>query len=456
MIYGCVVPHPPVVVPAVGGLRAEKVRRTREAMQRVASEIRQLSPDTVVLVSPHAPTQPYAMGMAVPVRHVGDFADFGAPSVRLSFDGSPTLADALEAECRASRVPLGRIDRTGPEYLLDHGAAVPLYFLQEAGVRCRLLLLAFSSLGTDVHERFGRSIAAAAREAGERVVLVASGDFSHRLTPTAPAGYSPRGKEFDQAIVSALQQGDRESILKIDERLLYQAGECGYRSLVIALGALPETKPEVLSYEGPFGVGYLVVRLPVASPGAAPVHTGVVASKEGDFSEERAILELARRTVESYVIGGTVPAPPERPEGLLADRAGVFVSLKIGGELRGCIGTFLPTEPNIAAEIIRNAVAAATRDPRFLPVTREELPLLQYSVDVLSEPEPVEGLGHLDPKRYGVIVQSGARRGLLLPDLEGVTTATAQVEIARRKAGIPEGAAVQLYRFTVRRIREAE
>jgi len=135
----------------------------------------------------------------------------------------------------------------------------------------------------------------------------------------------------------------------------------------------------------------------------------------------------------------------------MKQRAGTFVSLHKRGALRGCIGTFEPTCPNVAEEIIQNAISAATRDPRFPPVQDSELDDLEISVDVLSPPEPVESMAELDPERYGVIVESGWRRGLLLPDLEGVDTAEYQVEIARRKAGIGAHEPVQLYRFEVKR-----
>ena len=126
-------------------------------------------------------------------------------------------------------------------------------------------------------------------------------------------------------------------------------------------------------------------------------------------------------------------------------------TLKKDGQLRGCIGTFAPTQTTLAAEIIRNAVLAATEDPRFEPLREDELPTLQVSVDVLSEPEKVENEAQLDPKEYGVIVQQGHRRGLLLPDLEGVDTVEEQLHIAKRKAGIADTAAVDLFRFRVRR-----
>jgi len=164
-------------------------------------------------------------------------------------------------------------------------------------------------------------------------------------------------------------------------------------------------------------------------------------------------VELARRAVEEYVRHRRRLRPPEELPAELRRRAGVFVSLKKRGELRGCIGTFLPTEENLAEEIITNAIKSATMDFRFPPVSPSELAELEYSVDVLSPPEPttVEGL---DPKKYGVIVESGGRRGLLLPDLEGVDTVEEQLEIARRKAGIAPDEPVQLYRFTVERHKE--
>jgi len=165
------------------------------------------------------------------------------------------------------------------------------------------------------------------------------------------------------------------------------------------------------------------------------------------------LVQLAKDTVESYVKEGKVPQPPPEPTLEMNERAGVFVSLKIGGMLRGCIGTFEPTKPNVAEEIIANAISSATRDPRFLPVGPEELSQLEYSVDVLTEPEPVDSEADLDANRYGVIVESGWKKGLLLPDLEGVDTVEQQVEISRAKAGISPDEPAKLYRFEVKRYR---
>ena len=167
------------------------------------------------------------------------------------------------------------------------------------------------------------------------------------------------------------------------------------------------------------------------------------------MAQSHPFVRLAKGTIRRYIQEGRVISPPEEVTHEMRKRAGVFVSLKKRGQLRGCIGTIEPMEENVAQEIIRNAIAAATRDPRFPPVRPEELDDLDISVDVLTTPEPVEGMEDLDPKRYGVIVESGWRRGLLLPDLEGVDTVEYQVEICRRKAGIGPDEPVRLYRFEV-------
>ena len=163
------------------------------------------------------------------------------------------------------------------------------------------------------------------------------------------------------------------------------------------------------------------------------------------------LVKLAKETVEQYVRGGKIISPPAEPTAEMTEKAGVFVSIKKNGELRGCIGTFEPTAENVASEIIQNAISAATQDPRFAPVDPSELDALEYSVDVLAKPERVGSKKDLDPERYGVIVKSGMRKGLLLPDLEGVNTVDEQVGIACMKAGIDPDGNIELYRFEVKR-----
>jgi AmmeMemoRadiSam system protein A len=163
-----------------------------------------------------------------------------------------------------------------------------------------------------------------------------------------------------------------------------------------------------------------------------------------------AIIGLARKAVERYIQQGKI-FRPRKLTTEMKQRAGVFVSIKKHGELRGCIGTFVPTRTNVAEEIIVNAISSATQDPRFMPVEPSELDDLEYSVDILTEPEPVRSADELDPRKYGVIVECGYRRGLLLPDLAGVDKIEEQIEICRAKAGISAGEPIRLYRFRVKR-----
>jgi AmmeMemoRadiSam system protein A len=165
------------------------------------------------------------------------------------------------------------------------------------------------------------------------------------------------------------------------------------------------------------------------------------------------VVKLAKDTVESYVRTGEIPSLPKELTPEMKGKAGVFVSIHKYGELRGCIGTFEPARNNVAEEIIANAISSATRDPRFPPMEASELDELEYSVDILTSPEPVRDKGWLDPKKYGIIVESGLRRGLLLPDLEGVDSVEEQIRICRLKAGIASDEPVNLYRFEVKRFK---
>jgi len=162
-------------------------------------------------------------------------------------------------------------------------------------------------------------------------------------------------------------------------------------------------------------------------------------------------VELAKKAIETYIKEGKRIAPPPDLLAEMKEQAGVFVSLHKGGQLRGCTGTFLPTKASVAEEIISNAIESSTRDPRFPPVKKEEIPELEISVDVLTRPEPVANIDELDPKKYGIIVHSGGRRGLLLPDIEGVDTPERQIAICRQKAWIGEDEPIEIQKFRVHR-----
>ena len=461
IVYACISPHPPVIVPEVGRGREADTARTIEALRQVARELGERHPETVLVISPHGPLRPDAMGISTAPRAVGSFLQWGAAGVTFSFDNDAEAVDLLLEEASAAGLPLAEVGDWGPN--LDWGCTVPLYYLRSGMRGACLVSIAISFLSPQAHYVLGKAIASALGRLGRRVAVVCSADLSHALLPGAPNGYDPAGREFDERYRRAVEEWDVDWLLHIDTGFRHHAAEDAVPQTSLLMGALSdlEVRPRVLSYEGPFGVGYLVAAIDVLGPreaeaaetGAAKAATPRSSGKR--VGGERAqvmhpYVRLARAAVESYVryrqTIGTFDVTPE-----MRRQAATFVSIKKLGDLRGCIGTVEPAYGDLAQEIIHNAIAAATRDPRFEPIDEAELAHLAYSVDVLSPPEPVGGLEALDPRRYGVIVQSGRRRGLLLPDLPGVDTADEQVAIARAKGGILPGEPSDLYRFQVER-----
>ncbi|OIQ09954.1 AmmeMemoRadiSam system protein A [Neomoorella thermoacetica] len=447
-------PHPPIMVPEVGRGEVARIKATVAAARELAARVAAHQPEVIIIISPHGPVFRDAVGIWATPELAGDLAAFRAGEVRFKYSLDLDLSRAIAAKAREEGIAVAWLDaRASSSYgltpELDHGMMVPLYFLRQAGLEVPLVAMGMAFMERKKLYAFGAALARAVKDSPRRALLVASGDMSHRLLPGAPAGYDPRGKVFDARIRNLLAALDVEGILAIPEDLAEGAGECGLRSFIMGLGALDgyRVKGEVLSYEGPFGVGYLVAHL---EPGEEAPERSLLAPETAAAREESLPVRLARQSLEHYLRTGKVlpvpdPLPPE-----LAGRAGVFVSLKKNGQLRGCIGTISPTRENLAGEIIYNALAAGLEDPRFPPVTVDELPELQYSVDVLSEPEPAT-VADLDPKVYGVIVSCGHRRGLLLPDLEGVDTVAEQVAIARQKGGIGPDEPYRLERFKVTR-----
>lgn len=459
-ILSCyLMPHPAIMVEEVGGKETQKVVSSVKAANTVGKEIQQLSPDTVVIISPHGPVFYDALCIYdFPLK--GSLASFGAPQVKIEFGCDNDLANEILKRARQNNIPAvtsreANILKHGFREVLDYGVTVPLNFIAEYSSDFKLLPLAFGMLPYEDLYAFGKLIKESADALGKKVVVIASGDLSHRLTADAPAGYDPAGKLFDEQLVAILKEFDVEALLSMDSALIENAGQCGLRSVWIMAGALDGYKvnPEVISYEGPFGVGYCIARF--RPEGSKESLLDKLYQKHREKIDNRrqredSYVKLARHTLETYVREGKTPGlPQDLPEDMITSRAGVFVSIKKQRELRGCIGTFLPTRKNIAEEIQRNAISAGCEDPRFYPVEPDELPELEYSVDILTKPEAIESFDKLDPKKYGIIVRKGYRSGLLLPDLEGVNTVEEQLSIALKKAGIKPDESYQMERFEV-------
>lgn len=449
------VPHPPLIVPDIGRGEEKKLQKTIDAYQEIAHRIAKLNPKTIVLLSPHQVMYADYFHISPGRGAVGDFGQFRAGEVKLEVSYDTEFVEKLCELAGKENLPAGTAGERDSS--LDHGTMVPLYFVNQYFKEYQLVRIGLSGLPLIKHYELGQCIKEAAGILSRSVVLIASGDLSHRLKEDGPYGYQKEGPEYDSRIMEVMGKGNFLELFSFSENFCEKAGECGHRSFTIMAGALDRTKvvAECLSYEGPFGVGYGVCS-----------YLACGSTEERNFKEqyeeterqqvlrqreqEDAYVKLARTTIEAYICRGEKIRMPEGlPEEMYAKQAGVFVSIKKKGSLRGCIGTIQAVQSSIAEEIVANAISAAVKDPRFSPVEPDELDELVISVDVLGDIEEIDSLTQLDVQRYGVIVTKGYKRGLLLPNLEGVDTVEEQIAIAKRKAGISEEEEVQLARFEV-------
>ncbi len=339
---------------------------------------------------------------------------------------------------------------------LDHGTMVPLYFINQHYKSYKIVRISPSGLLLLEHYKLGKLIQSVIPK-DKKVVWVASGDLSHKLKKDGPYGWIKEGPLFDKEITEVLKKGDFNRLLTFNPHTVSKAAECGLGSFIMMAGAVDgyQVLPNLLSYEGPFGVGYAVAMFKVLEQDKSRMFDRLYEQNEIDSIEsnrhiENPYIKLARESLEYYLKHKKImPLPKNLTSDFKNKKAGVFVSIHKHNQLRGCVGTTMPTTNCIANEIIQNAVSAGIRDPRFTQVRKKELAYLQYKVDILLPPEPIESIKELDIIKYGVIVRHNYKTGLLLPNLEGIDTVEEQVSIAKRKAGIRDNEIVKLERFEV-------
>ena len=314
----------------------------------------------------------------------------------------------------------------------EHSIEVQLPFLQYFKKDIKIVPIVLAHSTGDIYKEVGKDIARAVNDLNREVVIIASSDMTH---------YEPQESALSKdtrAVEAMLDLNEDELLKRVDELAISMCGYAPVVSLISATKELGANGAELVKYQtsGDISGDYSSV----------VGYAGIIVTTK----EMPPLVKLAKETVETYTRKGKAPKPGQlTPE--MKQKAGVFVSIHKFGELRGCIGTFEPSESNVAEETMINAISSATRDPRFPPVSPDELKDISYKVDVLTTPEPVESQDRLDPRKYGVIVESGIRRGLLLPDLEGVDTVDHQIDICRQKVGIAPDEPIKLYRFEVKR-----
>lgn len=433
-------PHPPILIPEIGRGEEKRASVTQKGFERVVEEIKNAKPQVIILLTPHGSSDTSLVNINEAEKLRGSFSAFGFPEINLQFDNHHLLAEALLAFGRSNNLSLSR-----KSLKLDHGALVPLYFLRHEGIQLPLVHVSVGYSDSKAAYRLGRELSRFLDGQEQKIMVIASGDLSHCLDSDGPYGFHPEGPRFDHQVKAAFENNSLKELLLINKETINDAGQCGLLSFIIAAGMLHQ-KPASInlhSYEGPFGVGYLCA------------YGSLYVTKE----QHGAVLlatEAIRRYVEAHEKLDFKDFLRDYPEeSFLREassvKAGVFVSIHKEGNLRGCIGTVESVHTHVGIEIINNAIEAACRDPRFDPIDSSELEDLEINVDVLGAMEKVNSPKELDVQKYGVMVESGYRRGLLLPKLDGINSVNQQLSIACQKAGIGTNEMYQIYRFSVNR-----
>jgi AmmeMemoRadiSam system protein B len=254
--FAAFTPHPPILIPTIGKENTKRIQKTSDAMEKMGEKLYEAKPDTVIVISPHGALLSDAFSINLNPTYKSNLKEFGDFATAMEFKTDTALAFRIKELMEDKNIPLAM---TSDQYL-DHGAIVPLYFLAKKLPGISVLPVGYSMLDLKTHFNFGDFLKEIILNEEKKIAVVASGDLSHRLTKDAPAGYSPRGKEFDEKLAELITNKNIAGILGLDEAFIEEAGECGLRSLIILLGLLERINytPELLSYEGPFGVGYLV------------------------------------------------------------------------------------------------------------------------------------------------------------------------------------------------------
>ncbi|UTC63999.1 AmmeMemoRadiSam system protein A [Treponema sp. OMZ 788] len=447
-----IAPHPPIIIPDIGRGEEKKIASTSKALKTISEEISQIEPEAIIIITPHSKMHRGAVTINTAKIIEGSMRQFGCPDLNLSANNNTDIVKNIIKKCKKTGFPYAAVDMS-----LDHGSFVPLYFIASELSNFSLVHINYGIMLSAMLEEFGSILSEVIEEKKCKSVFIASGDLSHRLLSTGPYGFAPEGPKFDKEFVRIIEKGCLSEFAEISPVLAERAGECGLNSFLVLSGLLScyEYSQELLSYEGPFGVGYGVARFKVESirqeeddEESEEVFNGKKKFILPDSQTKDPYIKLARKSI-TYYLKYNKFLKCKNADGIQSGKAGVFVCLKKEGTLRGCIGTILPTKSSVSEETIKNAVSAALNDPRFPPVDLSEMNDIICSVDILSEPEEIKSVSDLDVKRFGVIVSSGSRTGLLLPNLEGIDSVGMQVAIALQKGGISPEEPYTMYRFEV-------
>lgn len=454
IIAAYMLPHPMISIPEISSSRGElKVGKSCFAL--ASKQIAALAPDTIVWISPHA--ESYADFFQIADGEIGNgsFAEVGKPDISFRMPYDKELS--LEISRLSKMMDFEAGNENDHDISLDHGTMVPLYHLNKEYRNYRSVRLGVSGLSPAKHYQLGTIIAKAINNLNRKAVIIASGDLSHVVSEDSNLGFKQEGKLYDERMARIMTRANFGELISFDRNLLYAASSCGHRAFCIMAGCLDrlEVDSTWLGYDKANGTGYGFCRYLVKGNDPSRAYLDLYRSSQlysASTKKKNAdiYVKLATQAIETYISSGrSIKVPPKLPEEMEKHKAGVFVTIYQDGDIRGCIGTLKPKKGSISREIIANALAAC-EDSRFERLKIDDLRFISVKVDVIESMIPVLSDEDLDPKQYGLMVESDGRHAFLLPNLPGIESADEQIDAAKRKAGIPEDEEVQLHRITVK------
>lgn len=461
LVASFALPHPPIILSQIGKGEEEKASKTIKAYEEIARQISLLKPDLIILVTPHNTSylDYFHITNFRPKKINGDFEEFGFKEIKMQANLNEEFIVEFTKLASKSSFPAGILGEKN--HKLDHGTMIPLHFVNKFYQDYELVRISQSGLGAKMHYKMGLLLAKTLQNLNLNAIFIASGDLSHKLNLNSPYGFDEDGPKYDEKVCEIFKNANFEELFTFDEDFLESAGECGQRSFLMMAGMLNELKirSNLLSYEAPFGIGYLVASFEVLGQEKNKNYLEIYEETRAKFianlrKHESKIVKFARICIENFIKNKTFLNPQDYDLSeffKLKNAFGIFVSLKKDGALRGCMGEIGLRDLN-EEKLARISINSATKDPRFTSVKIEELKDLLLSVDILYKLEKIKDISELDIKRYGVIVKKGLKSGLLLPNLKSIKSVREQISIAKQKAGLNMGEKdFEIYRFEAKR-----
>ncbi|MDR2847462.1 MAG: AmmeMemoRadiSam system protein A [Mycoplasmataceae bacterium] len=448
---GYILPHPPLIFEDIG--KDTDILKTKDTYNTVKQEIADEKPDVVIVISPHGRVFYDGFNVNCGKNFLDDLKNFGS-KVNVNVGIDTELSKLIIDIARKNNLIAG----WGEKVAHDHGSIIPISLL---GLTTIVNICPAYGLSLVEHYRFGMAIAQACQQLNKKYVVIASGDMSHHLAKNendSSYKFNKYGPVFENLIQEKISKNNVVEALTLDGKFIEEIGTCALKPLAILYGIFDGCKinSSLLSYEAPYGVGYLCAKfsstekcetLFLKLKDAATTTINEIRTHEDEF------IKLARNTIEIFVkYHKKIQLPIDVPDSL-REKGGVFVSIHTydSNELRGCIGTIIPVTECIGQEIINNAISAASKDNRFMSVIKDELENLIYNVDVLSEMQLEPNWHKLNPKKYGVLIRNNYKSGVLLPNLEGVNSIEEAVDIALKKGRFLPNELFEVYKFTTER-----